>query len=75
MAAGDDGTVWVGHLQARGAAPDAARQGLSAFDGQQATTYSTTDGLAANQVQAVTTDEDGAVILATKAGLSVFDPQ
>lgn len=57
-----------------GRGPDGARQGLSAFDGQHWTTYTTTDGLAANEVRALTTDRDGTVIAGTKAGLSVFEP-
>lgn len=74
VAVAPDGTVWVGTEtfegdEVRGAV---AAAGVAAFDGSTWTTYTTTDGLAANASK-VAVGPDGTVWAVADEGISRFD--
>lgn len=59
---GVGGGMWVGSMQ-----------GASFYDGEGWTTFSTTDGLAGNTVQAIAADSSGRTWFGTDQGLSIWN--
>ncbi len=52
-----------------------ASGGISYFDGESITNYTTANGLASNQVRAIAQDKNGAIWIGTDAGVSKFENQ
>ena len=65
IAVAPDGSVWFGRFD----------KGVSRFDGQTWTTYTTHDGLASNLVEGIAATPDGALWFGTLGGVSRFDGQ
>lgn len=68
-----DGTVWAA-VSDHSKLAEGGTGGLSAFDGEQWTTWTVDDGLIDNWVTTVAVDGDGTVWAATSSGLSKVRP-
>lgn len=74
VAVGGDGTVWAA-VSNHSKVGDGGRGGLSAFDGEQWTTWTADDGLVDDWVTSVTVGADDTVWVATHNGLSQVIPE